>query len=118
MIVNQGLEVMKFLLVSGTTDSISHLGIGTGTNTPTPSATGLTTAFGNRFALGFDTSTPTKVIASGVIDIFTNNGSSFTEIGIFTQNTAGSFISFAVHDSITKAGSNQIITIERDIDFS
>lgn len=118
MIVDRGLEVMKFRLVSGNTDTISHLAPGSGTAIPDQTQTTLGSEFGDRIALSFDASVSAKVVAIGSMSLLVNNGSTFSELAIFTQLTTGSMFNRAKFDDITIAASGERFTFEWDTNFS
>lgn len=118
MIVDRGLEVMKFRLVSGNTDVISHLAIGSATDIPQRTQTTLGSEYGDRLALSFDAGTSAKVVAIGSLGLLTNNGSPFSEIGIFTQSTTGSMFNRAKFDAVTIESSGTRFVFEWDVVFS
>ena len=117
MILDTGVEIQKFRLLSGNTDVITHMNVGSGTIVPIRTQTALDSEYGTRFALGFDT-TLAKVTAIGSIALSTNCGSPFSELAIFTQSTAGSTFNRVKFDTIIKEASGTRYTFEQDIQYS
>ena len=103
MIVDTGVEVMKFRLISGTTDYISHVSIGSGTTVPIRTATTMGSEYERKAAtITHSNGSPVKItLAAEWTSTSFATPKTISNAGIFTQATSGSLFSLAGYSGLT-----------------
>ena len=107
LVVNQGLNFIRDVMIASTTGSITHTQPGTSSTAVAASDTALGGAIGSRLAAADRYSGGTGIINIDTFYTAGDNNGSWAEVGAFTASSGGSMIARKILSStFTKATTN------------